>query len=103
MELVYTMYCDALGRSLPANRVQTYGGVKWLYLRQDFQSALVHWRRGDLTIADWYRSLRGKKVYALFSLNDPGPFLWDLWATFVKLGPRLWPYLTGGPKLGGKE
>lgn len=101
VELIYTMYCDALGWPLPDNRVQTYGGVKWLFLRQDLQSALVHWWRGELTIADWYGSLRGKKVYALFSLKDPGPFLWDLWATCTKIGPLLWARMTGGSTLSG--
>ena len=103
VELVYTMYCDALGRPLPAGREQKYSGVKWIYLRWDLQSAFVHWWRGDLTIADWYRSIRGKKAYALFSLTDPGPFLWDLWSTFVKLGPELWTRIRGGSTLGGKE
>jgi predicted ATP-grasp superfamily ATP-dependent carboligase len=89
VELIYTMYCDALGLPLPRNRKQAYGGVKWIYLRWDIQSALVHLWRRELTFADWYRSLRGKKAYALFSWNDPGPFIWDLWATTVKAASTL--------------
>lgn len=78
VELVYSMYCDALGRPLPSSLVQQYGQVKWIYLRRDFQSALYHWRRGELSLKDWWRSLRGRKTYALFSWTDPGPFLGDL-------------------------
>ena len=78
VELVYTMYCDAVGRPLPANLKQQYGNVKWIYLRRDLQSALYNWRRGDLTLGDWWRSLRGRKVDALFAWNDPGPFIGDL-------------------------
>jgi predicted ATP-grasp superfamily ATP-dependent carboligase len=78
VELVYTMYCDALGWPLPENRVQQYGNVKWIHLRRDFQSALYHWRRGHLTLKGWWQSWRGRKVYALFSWTDPGPFLGDL-------------------------
>lgn len=77
VELVYTMYCDLAGLPLPENRVQTYQGVKWISLRRDFQSAFYYWRRGDLTLSDWYRSWRGKKAYAIWALNDPGPFFYD--------------------------
>ena len=103
VELIYTMYCDALGWPLPTNRVQTYGDVKWLYLRQDLQSAFTHWLRGELSFVNWYNSLRGKKVYALLSLKDPGPFLWDLWATIAKIGPRLWKRMTGVSNLSGRK
>ncbi len=78
VELLYTMYCDALGEPLPEEREQRYGDAKWIYLRRDLQSALYHWRRGELTLGDWLRSLRGPKVDALFSWSDPGPFIGDL-------------------------
>lgn len=78
VDLLYTMYCDAIGRELPTNRVQTYTGVKWIHLRRDLQAAITLMRRGDLTIGQWWRSLRGRKVYAVFSMSDPLPFLVDL-------------------------
>lgn len=78
VDLLYTMYCDALGWPLPKNRFQKYGNVKWIHMRRDLQSAIYYWRRGELTIPDWWRSVRGRKVSALFAWNDPGPFLGDL-------------------------
>jgi predicted ATP-grasp superfamily ATP-dependent carboligase len=75
VELLYTMYADALGLPLPVSAVQTYGGVKWIHVLRDLQSALFYWRRGDLTLGDWVRSIRGRKAYALFSWSDPLPFL----------------------------
>ncbi len=96
VDLLHTMYCDLLGRPLPANRVQTYSGVKWIYLRWDLQSALVHWWRGDLTFAAWIRSMRGRKAYALFSLKDPGPFLWDICEAIQKVVGHLWTRLRDG-------
>jgi predicted ATP-grasp superfamily ATP-dependent carboligase len=78
VELLYTMYCDALGWPLPANRQQTFRGVKWIYWRRDLQSALYHWWRGELTLSEWWRSWRGPKVGALFSWRDPLPFLADV-------------------------
>lgn len=79
VELLYTAYCDAAGLPLPEARVQSYGNVKWIHLRRDFQSALVSWRRGELSLRGWMRSLRGRKVYAVFSWRDPVPFVVDLW------------------------
>jgi D-aspartate ligase len=75
VELHYTMYCDAVELPLPTNRVQQYTGVKWIHLLRDLQSAFHYWRRGELTPAEWWRSVRGRKAYALFSWRDPGPFL----------------------------
>ena len=72
------MYCDALGWSLPENRVQKYGKVKWIHFRRDFQSAVYYWRRGELTLKDWWNSIRGRKAKALFAWNDLGPFVGDL-------------------------
>jgi D-aspartate ligase len=78
VEMLYTMYCDALGWPLPPGRAQAFRGVKWIYLRRDVQSALYHLARGELTLGGWLRSLRGPKVEALFSWRDPVPFLMDL-------------------------
>jgi D-aspartate ligase len=76
--LLYTMYCDEVGLPLPTDLEQKYEGVKWIHLRRDFQAALLEWRRGNLTIKEWWRSIRGPKAYALFSWNDPIPFISDI-------------------------
>ncbi len=52
VELLYTMYCDALGWPLPRDREQTFTGVKWIHLVRDLQASVYHWRRGDLTPAE---------------------------------------------------
>jgi len=78
VELLYTMYCDTLGLPLPENRTQHYGGAKWIDLRHDLQSALAYWRRGELTLREWWQSFKGPKAYAVFSWRDPAPFLYDL-------------------------
>jgi predicted ATP-grasp superfamily ATP-dependent carboligase len=78
VELLYTMYCDALGWPLPENREQKYGGAKWIYLKHDLQSALRQWRRGRLSLREWWQSMRGPKTDAVFSWTDPAPFWFDL-------------------------
>lgn len=84
VELVYTMYCDVLQRPLPPNRTQQYKGVKWIHLRRDFQSALYYYRRGDLSLGDWWRSWRGKKGYAILDWKDLAPFWYD-WSRAIAL------------------
>ncbi|MFW6068838.1 MAG: carboxylate--amine ligase [Chloroflexota bacterium] len=79
VELLYTMYCDAIGRPLPDNRQQKYGNARWIYWRRDLQSALYYWRRGDLALGEWRRSWAGKKYAAVFSWTDRGPFIADMW------------------------
>ena len=79
VDMLYAMYCDAIGAELPQNLDQKYLGVKWLDLRHDIQSAFHYFRKGELTVGDWYRSLRGRKAHAVFSLRDPMPFIADWW------------------------
>ena len=78
VELLYTKYCDLLNLPLPANREQKYLGVKWMYLRHDIQSALYYWWNGKLTLREWWRSIRGRKMDAVFSWNDQAPFWYDM-------------------------
>lgn len=78
VDLLYAMYCDALGWPLPPNLTQMYGNAKWMDLRRDIQSALHESRQGTLTLGDWWRSVRGPKTYGVFSWSDPAPFFGDL-------------------------
>jgi predicted ATP-grasp superfamily ATP-dependent carboligase len=78
VEMLYTMYCDNAGWPLPENRQQKYVGVKWISLLDDLRSARHYWRRGDLTIRDWWRSVRGPKFHAVLSWSDPKPFIEDV-------------------------
>jgi predicted ATP-grasp superfamily ATP-dependent carboligase len=88
VELLYTMYCDLIGLPLPAERVQRYRGAKWIDLRHDFQSAFHYWRKGELSLADWWRSWRGKKAFAYFSMKDPAPFLYDIYRSARRIMSR---------------
>jgi D-aspartate ligase len=78
VDLLYTLYCDALGQPLPAIRPHSYGCRKWIYLRQDCQAAFQLWRRGQMTPWEWIDSLRGCHRDAVFSWTDPMPFIADV-------------------------
>jgi D-aspartate ligase len=84
--LLYTMYCDVLSLPLPPNREQLYRGGKWIHFRSDLQSALYHWRRGELGLREWLNSWRGVTADALFSWRDPLPFLLDSGEVMLELG-----------------
>lgn len=88
VELLFTQYCDALGRPLPESREQRYGPMKWIHLRRDLQAALFLWSRGELTLREWFRSWRGPKVDALFAWDDPVPFWADLGRIVLTLARR---------------
>jgi D-aspartate ligase len=80
VELLYAMYCDVLGLPLPKEQLtQRYLGAKWIYFARDVPSAFHYWRRRELSLRAWARSLRGPKVDAVFSWRDPLPFWFDAW------------------------
>lgn len=81
--LLYTAYCDQAGIPLPSNREQRYGNAKWIFLRHDLQSAFFYLRRGELPLAEWWRSVRGRKFYALWDWRDPLPFVADYWRVLM--------------------
>jgi D-aspartate ligase len=91
VELLYSHYCDALDQPLPPGREQPLRSAPWIYLRQDVQSAVRHWRNGDLSAADWVRSLRACRRDAVFSWSDPRPFVADLRAGVRKTQRRHTP------------
>lgn len=77
--LLETAYRDAAGLALPRrHRGNEEQGVKWVHLRRDAQASAVAALKGELTPSEWLRSLRGPRVYALLSRQDPLPFLLDL-------------------------
>jgi predicted ATP-grasp superfamily ATP-dependent carboligase len=88
VELLYTMYCDASGRALPAPRQRRLVDAKWIYFRRDLQAAYHAWRCGQLSLAHWLKSWRGKKAYAVFDARDLRPFVGEFGYLLRKLFRR---------------
>ena len=78
VELVYTAYRHALGLPLPQARTQRYGDAKWIDVRRDAQAAVVAARNGGPSLMQWARWLPGSKAHAIWSSQDPAPFLADI-------------------------
>jgi hypothetical protein len=74
-ELLYTMSCDMVGRAPPEARTQEFRGVEWVHPLRVLHASAHHRRRGELTFRDWWRSIRGPKVFAIVLRRDPRPFL----------------------------
>jgi D-aspartate ligase len=89
VELLYSMYCETLGLPLPNGLEQRYRGAKWIYWRNDIRSAFYYWRRGELSLAQWAASWRGRKASADFSWSDPGPVLADIPVLLRKAAAKL--------------
>jgi len=81
VEMLLTLYCDLLGLALPGQRVQPYEGRKWINIRRDVLSAFSYWRLGELTLRDWYLSVRGVSSFALLAKRDPKPFIAEIGRT----------------------
>jgi D-aspartate ligase len=77
VEFLYTKYCDAVGLPRPERLDQRYTDLQWIYFGRDVRSAAYHWRRRELSLIEWWRSWRGRKVDAVFSRRDPLPFVLD--------------------------
>lgn len=89
VEILYTMYCDLLNLPLPEERTQKYLGIKWIQIRTDFLSAFYYWRKKELSLSQWIYSLKGPKFYAVFSLQDPKPFVFEIITGFQVIGTGI--------------
>ncbi len=79
INIPHVAYSNLIGR--PTSKLDhssLAGAVKWINEWGEYQSGLFYRKRGDLTLKEWYASIRGPKTYALFSLSDPLPFMFML-------------------------
>ena len=86
-------YRDALGQQAPRPGAQREG-VLWMDEYRDVEAALDYRRAGELTAGAWYRSLRGRRVYAHLAWDDPMPGLFLAARFILGIGAavRRWAY-----------
>lgn len=83
VELVYTMYCEALGSTNQTNTHQRYTGAKWIYLHRDILTSCYYHKKGELSLKAWISSLRGVNSFAVLSIRDPLPFILENYPLFL--------------------
>jgi len=76
LDVLRSMYLDLTGQEVP--RTTLAEGRRWIVEPWDLASSLTYWRRGDITLGEWVRSLRHVREDAWFAADDPLPFL-ALW------------------------
>ena len=68
----YIAYQDTLRR--PVEPQLTYrSNVIWVDLQRDVRAFWNYHQKGSLSLGQWIRSLRGEKMWAIFSWDDPRP------------------------------
>jgi len=72
LDVVRALYLDMTGQPIIATVARD--GRKWIVEDHDLRSSLFYYRSGELSIAEWIRSLRGLEESAYFALDDLRPF-----------------------------
>jgi predicted ATP-grasp superfamily ATP-dependent carboligase len=75
LELLLTQYNDLTNRPTQRYLDQPEPGVKWVYWRRELRVLAALWRRREITMRDWWRSIKGRRIAAVFDWRDPVPFV----------------------------
>jgi len=76
VDFTHMLFADQLGvRVMPA---KGRSGVAWMRMTTDLPTAFLEWWAGDLSAANYWRSLKMCRTDAVFSLRDPLPGLIEL-------------------------
>jgi D-aspartate ligase len=59
-------------------------GIKWVNVYLDFGSFLNYRRIGKISFKEWVTSLKGKKIYSIFTWDDLLPVCYDLSKNFFQ-------------------
>ncbi|UII58256.1 carbamoyl-phosphate synthase (plasmid) [Cytobacillus spongiae] len=87
VDFAYQYYLYLTGKN-PSPQLQQVEGVQWIYLVRYFLTFLEKRKNGEMNLIDFFNGLRGRKVFALFALKDPMPFIRSttshLWNAFKR-------------------
>ena len=73
----FLAYNDLAGNGME-RKIRFDEGIKWIDFKMDYLSYRGYREEGTLGFGAWMKSLRGQKVYSIFSVDDPVPFLKSL-------------------------
>ncbi len=83
VDFPYLLYQDMIGEKVevrpPANN------IKWVRLTTDIPTVFLEVMRGRMKISDYLVTMKGKKQFAVLSLDDPLPFFAE-----IAMIPYLW-------------
>jgi D-aspartate ligase len=87
MDVARALYFDLTGQEVPASSVRD--GRRWIVEHHDLLASLVYRRNGELSVAQWVRSLRGVREAAWFAWDDPVPFAAMCWRSALLALQRM--------------
>jgi predicted ATP-grasp superfamily ATP-dependent carboligase len=83
VDLPYFLYQDMIGEEIDVP--PSIKPTKWIRLTTDIPTVFLEIMKGNMKIGDYIASMRGEKQDAIFSLDDPLPFIAE-----VLMIPYLW-------------
>ena len=86
-DVARALYLDLTGKPVP----QRGGAEGRTFIAEfhDVAASLSYFRRGKLTLCDWWQTLQGRKELAWFSGDDPLPFLVTSARLMLRVAGRL--------------
>ena len=83
VDLPYLLYQDMVGQNMEIKHPSKH--MKWVRLITDIPTVLLEIAKGKMRIRDYISSMKGKKEFAVFALDDPLPFFAE-----IVMFPYLW-------------
>ena len=83
VDLPYLLYQDMIGEEIKVQRPSNH--IRWVRLLTDIPTAFAEIAKGNMRISDYVASMKGKKEFAVFCLDDPLPFVLEM-----AMIPYLW-------------
>lgn len=88
VDLPYIAYCDTL--RLPVDPQLTFRQeIIWLDWQRDVRAAIAYRKKGQLTLNEWLKSLKGEKMWAIYSREDWRPGIVFTLILFHRLWNRV--------------
>lgn len=76
VDLPYLLYQDTIGEKMEVP--SSLKDVKWVRLATDSPTVFSEIVKGNMKITDYVDSMKGKKEFAVFCLDDPIPFFMEI-------------------------
>lgn len=74
VNLPYIAYLDKIKQNIEPV-TQWKDGIKWIWFTQDIWAAKELNKNGRLSFYEWWKSLKGVRVHAIFAIDDLRPFI----------------------------
>jgi len=88
VDLPNISYQDALGRSVES-QLEFRNDLIWVDWQRDVRACIAYWKQGQITFSQWWRSLKGKKMWAVYSKADWKPGAALSFALLRRLAARI--------------